>query len=91
MKPEDGDGRFFYALTDSTDFERRWPRILASKPDFIKVILVYSEEHARRANDPALNCFDFNKPPRPFHHIKAPVSTDFFMHQINNGQPPDYE
>ena len=45
----------------------------------------------KRANDPALDCFDFNKPPRPFHHIKAPVSTDFFMHQINNGQPPDYE
>jgi hypothetical protein len=53
MKPEDGDGRFFYALVDSTDFERRWPAIVANKPDFIKVILVYSEEHAKRANDPA--------------------------------------
>lgn len=53
MKAGDGDGRFLYALTDSTDFERRWPGILASKPDFIKVILVYSEEHAKRRNDPA--------------------------------------
>ncbi|MDB4888267.1 MAG: hypothetical protein JWL61_122 [Gemmatimonadetes bacterium] len=53
MKPTDGDGRFLHALVDSTDFERRWPGILASKPDFIKVILVYSEEHAKRANDPA--------------------------------------
>jgi hypothetical protein len=53
MKPNDGDGRFLYALADSTDFERRWPGILANKPDFIKVILVYSEEHAKRRNDPA--------------------------------------
>jgi hypothetical protein len=53
MKPNDGDGRFLYALVDSTDFERRWPSILAGKPDFIKVILVYSEEHAKRAKDPA--------------------------------------
>lgn len=53
MKERDGDGRFLYALVDSTDFERRWPGILANKPDFIKVILVYSEEHAKRRNDPA--------------------------------------
>ncbi|CAN5757975.1 amidohydrolase family protein [soil metagenome] len=53
MKDGDGDGRFFYALTDSLDFERRWPAILAAKTDFIKIILVYSEEHARRRKDPA--------------------------------------
>jgi hypothetical protein len=53
MKAGDGDGRFLYALADSTDFERRWPAILATKPDFIKVILVYSEEHAKRRSDPA--------------------------------------
>jgi imidazolonepropionase-like amidohydrolase len=52
MKAIDGDGRFFHALTDSMDFERRWPAILAAKTDFIKVILVYSEEHAKRRNDP---------------------------------------
>ena len=53
MKEADGDGRFLHALTDSIDFERRWPAILAAKTDFIKVILVYSEEHAKRRADPA--------------------------------------
>jgi len=53
FKPNDGDGRFFHAIVDSADFERRWPGIVAAKPDFIKTILVYSEEHARRSADSA--------------------------------------
>jgi imidazolonepropionase-like amidohydrolase len=51
-KPGDADGRFLHAIVDSADFERRWPAILRAGPDFIKTILVYSEEHARRRNDP---------------------------------------
>lgn len=53
MQPTDGDGRFLHAVVDSADFERRWPGIVAAKPDFIKVILVYSENHARTRDDPA--------------------------------------
>jgi imidazolonepropionase-like amidohydrolase len=53
FKPDDGDGRFYHAIVDSTDLERRWPGIVAAKPDFIKTILVYSEEHAKRSNDSA--------------------------------------
>ncbi|HET9010999.1 MAG TPA: amidohydrolase family protein [Gemmatimonadaceae bacterium] len=51
-KADDGDGRFLHAVADSADFERRWPAILRAGPDFIKTILVYSEEHARRRDDP---------------------------------------
>ena len=48
----DGDGRFLHAVTDSADFERRWPAIVRAGPDFIKTILVYSEEHVLRRDDP---------------------------------------
>jgi imidazolonepropionase-like amidohydrolase len=51
-KAGDADGRFLHAVADSADFERRWPAILRAGPDFIKTILVYSEEHARRRDDP---------------------------------------
>jgi len=53
FKPNDGDGRFMHAIVDSADFERRWPGIVAAKPDFIKTTLVYSEEHAKRSADSA--------------------------------------
>jgi phospholipase C len=42
-----------------------------------------------RSNSPAKDCFDFNKPPRAFVPIKAPKNTDFFMHQFDDGRPPD--
>lgn len=51
FKADDGDGRFLHLVTDSADFERRWPAILRAGPDFIKTILVYSEEHLRRRAD----------------------------------------
>jgi hypothetical protein len=44
-----------------------------------------------RANSPASDCFDFAQPPRPFVPIKAPKGTDFFLRQIDDGRPPDYE
>ncbi len=44
-----------------------------------------------RANSPALDCFDFSKPPRAFVPIQAPKNRSFFMHQINDGRAPDYE
>jgi phospholipase C len=44
-----------------------------------------------RANSPALDCFDFTQKPRRFVPIKAPKSKVFFLHQIDDGRPPDYE
>jgi hypothetical protein len=35
------------------DLERKWPSILAQKPDFIKTLLLYSDEYEKRKNDPA--------------------------------------
>jgi len=35
------------------DLERKWPAILAQKPDLIKTFLVYSDEYDKRKSDPA--------------------------------------
>ncbi len=45
----------------------------------------------RRANSPALDCFDFERKPRRFVKIKAPLPPKFFMHQSDEYQAPDYE
>jgi hypothetical protein len=52
VKPEDGEGAFYYTLAKPQDLEQKWPRLLATKPDFLKAVLVYSEEFERRNNDP---------------------------------------
>jgi len=40
------------------DLERKWPAILAQRPDFIKAFLLYSDEYEKRKNDPA---YGFNR------------------------------
>lgn len=41
-----------YVLVDKReDLERQWPAMMAYRPDFLKIILVHSEEFARRKND----------------------------------------
>ena len=47
----DGDGGFYYAIANSQDLERKWPQFLASKPDFVKTYLLFSEEYATRKDD----------------------------------------
>jgi hypothetical protein len=47
----DGDGAFLWAIDDEAALDRRWPAILAGRPDFIKTYLLYSEEYARRRDD----------------------------------------
>jgi imidazolonepropionase-like amidohydrolase len=51
------DGTFenlaYYIIDSEADLEKKWPRILADKPDFIKTNLLYSEEYERRRGDPA--------------------------------------
>jgi hypothetical protein len=51
MGPEDGDGGFFWIIDSLPDLERKWPRIVEGRPDFIKVILVHSEQYATRRAD----------------------------------------
>jgi imidazolonepropionase-like amidohydrolase len=53
MTAADGEGAFFWSIDSLPDLERKWPRILAGRPDFIKVVLVHSEEFARRRTDTA--------------------------------------
>jgi phospholipase C len=46
----------------------------------------------KRANSPALDCFDFSQAPRTFVKIHAPVPPRFFMDQFHeNYFAPDYE
>jgi Amidohydrolase family len=49
----DGDGAFYHAIDSPGDVDRKWPAILAARPDFIKIYLLYSEEFARRRDDRA--------------------------------------
>lgn len=42
-----------------------------------------------RANSPASDCFDFNKPPRTFKKISSKYSTEYFLHQPPDLRPPD--
>jgi hypothetical protein len=51
MRPEDGEGAFYFTIGSTSDLEQKWPKLLASKPDFIKVVLVYSEEFEKRQAD----------------------------------------
>jgi len=53
MTEADGDGGFLWLIDSLPDLNRKWPRILAGRPDFIKTILIHSEEFARRRSDTA--------------------------------------
>jgi predicted amidohydrolase YtcJ len=49
----DGDGAFYHAIDSPNDLAKKWPAILAARPDFIKIYLLYSEEFVRRRDDRA--------------------------------------
>jgi hypothetical protein len=49
----DGDGAFYFAIDTPDDLGRKWPKVLAGRPEFIKIFLLFSEEYARRRDDPA--------------------------------------
>ncbi len=44
----DGEGGFYHTMETVRDLDAKWPKLMASKPDFVKVILVYSEEYTKR-------------------------------------------
>jgi hypothetical protein len=53
FKPDDGEGGFYYIIDNAAGLEKKWPIIVAGKPDFIKTYLLYSEEYAKRKDDKA--------------------------------------
>ncbi len=48
----DAEGGFYYTVDSAAEFERKWPVFLATKPDFVKTYLLYSDEYQRRKDDP---------------------------------------
>jgi imidazolonepropionase-like amidohydrolase len=48
----DGDGAFYYTVSSQAELERKWPQFLATKPDFVKTYLLFSEDYAARKDDP---------------------------------------
>ena len=53
----DAEGGFYYVIDDPSDLEKKWPLLIATHPDFIKTYLLYSNEYARRKNDPKFNAW----------------------------------
>jgi SAM-dependent methyltransferase len=46
------EGRFYFAIDRVEDVVAKWPLVLASNPDFIKVTLQYSDEYQQRHGNP---------------------------------------
>ena len=46
-------GQGYFVIDSETDLQRHWPTIASQRPDFIKIVLAFSEEFARRRDDPA--------------------------------------
>ena len=49
-----GEGDALFVVTSEQDIDRAWPRLIAGKPDFVKVFLVHSDEYAARRDNKAL-------------------------------------
>ena len=49
-----GEGDALFVVTSEEDLDRAWPRLLAGKPDFVKVFLVHSDEYAARRDNKVL-------------------------------------
>lgn len=46
-------GQGYFVIDNEADLERLWPQIVELRPDFIKIMLLWSEEFAQRRDDPA--------------------------------------
>jgi hypothetical protein len=55
LTPADMEDEAYFVADDAAALALKWPRILAGRPDFLKAYLETSEEHARRARDPAFH------------------------------------
>ena len=50
-----GEGDALFVVTAKEDIDRVWPRLMAGRPDFVKVFLVHSDEYAARRDNRALS------------------------------------
>ncbi|MGH7710469.1 MAG: amidohydrolase family protein [Gemmatimonadaceae bacterium] len=48
---DDGEGAFYHTIADRAALDAKWPKIIAGKPDFIKIYLLYSNEYEERRQD----------------------------------------
>lgn len=51
MTAADADRGFCWIIDTAADLDLKWDQIRAGKPDFIKTMLMYSEEYAKRRDD----------------------------------------
>ena len=47
------EGKSYHIVSTAADLDAVWPRLLGSKPDFIKIILDHSEDYERNLADPS--------------------------------------
>ena len=47
-----GEGAFLFSVEDAVSLDAAWSALLADRPDFVKVYLLYSEEYSTRLTDP---------------------------------------
>ncbi|MBW1298435.1 amidohydrolase family protein [Aquimarina litoralis] len=48
---DDIESHGFFTIDNQNDLENKWSHILSFKPDFIKIMLLHSEEYEKRKND----------------------------------------
>ncbi len=46
-------GQGYFVIDSESDLQRHWPTIASQRPDFIKIVVSFSEEFVRRRDDPA--------------------------------------
>ena len=46
-----GEGAFYYTVSSLKELDEKFPALLSTHPDFIKIFLVYSEEFEKRKNN----------------------------------------
>lgn len=49
------EGAAYYVIDTKEDIDKKWPFIMADKPAFIKIYLLYSEEYEQRKSDTIFN------------------------------------
>lgn len=54
LEPDAIDGEWVHYVDDASELERKWPAILATKPDYLKIFLSYSEDYAALRADASL-------------------------------------
>jgi Amidohydrolase family len=47
------NGQYYFTIDSEADLQEKWPDVLRLHPDFIKTILLFSEQFERRKDDPA--------------------------------------